>query len=136
MIYGMKLIDQPVHVPSIELAGALLRAWARGDRPALEVELDRSSRAPAELRDTGESERLQMLNAIAARIKACADPFSAPGADPGMGVCVNLLSHLATGPTREEPRRAGWTVVRSASRSASPGDARSRQVLRGTLTLH
>ena len=43
MTYGMKLIDQQVQVASIQLAVALLRAWVRGDRPAFEAELDRSS---------------------------------------------------------------------------------------------
>ena len=135
MTYGMKLIELPVQVPSIELAGALLRAWARGDRPALEAELDRSSRAPADLRDTGESERLQMLNAIAVRIKACADPFAPAGADPGMGVCVNLLSHLAGSSTPLQANRAG-SPDRSARRSEGLGYVRSRPFLRGTWTLH
>jgi hypothetical protein len=95
MTYVMKLIDQPVQVASIELAGALLRAWVRGDRPALAVELDRSSRTPTDRQDTGEEERLQMLGAIAARMKAYPDPLAASGRDLEIGVCVKLLSHLA-----------------------------------------
>ena len=73
----MKSIDQRLQVASIELAGALLRAWARRDRLAFEAELDRSSLTSSDPRDTGEAERLQMLGAIAARMRASADPFAA-----------------------------------------------------------
>jgi len=111
MIDSMKPIDQP-QVASIELAGALLRAWAKGDRPALEVELDRSSRTPPDLSDTSEAERLQMLGAIAARMKALVDPSAPAPADLAIGVCVNLLSHLARPTKPENANRAGLFVFR------------------------
>lgn len=136
MNYGMKRIDQPEQVDSIELAGALLRAWVKGDRPAFQVELDRSSRIAPDLLDTGESERLQMLNAIAMRIKCCADPFAWRSADPGIDVCVNLLSHLSRTQAPAPVSRGSWSVVRSARRSAALGTGHSRSVQRETLILH
>jgi hypothetical protein len=124
MTYDMKLIDQQVQVDSIELAGALLRAWVRGDRPAFEAELDRSGQTPPDLPDTGEMERLQMLGAIAARIKDCADPLAPGRRDLGIDVCINLLSHLAS-PTLPQPaNRAARSESRSASRSGMPGSVR------------
>lgn len=136
MTYGMKRIEQPAQVASIELAGALLRAWIKGDRPALEAELDRSSRTAPEPPDTGEAERLQMLNAIAARMQSCADPFAPDSADPGIGVCVGLLSHLACPNRPERANRAGCSEVRPPSRSEMPDFYRSRPVHLGTLTVH
>ena len=136
MTYGMKPIDQQAQVASIELAGALLRAWASGDRPALEAELNRSSCTPPDLPDTGEAERLQMLGAIAARLKAFADPLTPASADPGIGVCVNLLSHLARPALPERTNHAGWVVFRSATRSATPDSVRSRPVRPGILRYH
>jgi len=91
----MKLTHQPAQVASIELAGALLRAWVQGDRLAFEAELDRSSRNPPDHWDTGEAERLQMISAIADRLRACDDPLAHGSADPGIDVCASLLSHLA-----------------------------------------
>jgi len=136
MTYGMKLIDQQSQVASIELAGALLRAWVRGDRPALDAELERSSRTPPDLPDTGEMERLQMLGAIADRMRTCDDPFAAGYRDPGIGVCVNLLLHLAARNVPEQANRAGWSGIRWARRSETPGYVRSRPIRPETLTLH
>lgn len=136
MTYKMKTSDQSEQVASIELAGALLRAWVRGDRPALEAELDRSSRIAPELLDTGEMERLQMLGAIAARMKASTDPLSPDSEDLGVHVCVNLLSHLACPTIPEESHRTGWGEPRPVRRSAAPSYFRSAPVRLGTLTLH
>ena len=136
MTYGMKPIDQQLQVASIELAGALLRAWARRDRLAFEAELDRSSLTSSDPRDTGEAERLQMLGAIAARMRASADPFAAGGRDLGIGVCVGLLSHLACSAMPGQAKRAGCSEFRSASRSEALGSVRSKPIRLGTLTLH
>jgi len=136
MTYGMKLIDQPAQVASIELAGALLRAWVRGDRPAFEAELDRSSRTPPVHRDTGEAERLQMLSAIAGRLRTCDDPLSPDSGDLGIDVCASLLSHLACPALPPRPNRFGWTVVRSAIRPEKPDAARLIPIRLGTWTLH
>jgi len=136
MTYDMKPTDQRVHVASIELAGALLRAWVNGDRPALDVELDRSCFVPSDAPDTGEAERLQMLNAIALRMKASNDPFAAATTDVGIGVCVNLLSHLASPTMPEDANHAAWPASRPASRFGMPGSVRLRLVHPGTLLFH
>jgi len=136
MTYVMKLIDQQVQVASIELAGALLRAWVRGDRPAFEAELDRSSRAPEDLPDTGEAERLQMLGAIAARMKAYADPLATGRREPAIAVCVNLLSHLASPALPGPANRAVRCGSRSGSRFGTPGSVRLTPIRPGTLILH
>lgn len=136
MTYVMKLIDQPEQVASIELAGALLRAWVRGDRPALAAELDRSSRTPTEQQDAGEEERLEMLAAIAARMKAYRDPFATGDRDAGIGVCLKMLSHLA-GPTMHgRANCAGWYELRWATRLETPGFVRSKPARPETLTCH
>ena len=120
MTYGMKLIDHTEQVASIELAGALLRAWARGDRPTFQAELDRSSHTPVEHHDSGEAERLQMLSAIAARLKDCEDPFSLAADDAGIGVCARLLTHLARPAKVKRPGRSAWFVFQSANLSETP----------------
>jgi len=136
MTYDMKLIDYPAQVDSIELAGALLRAWVRGDRSSFRAELDRSSRMAPDHQDTGEGERLQMLNAIADRLKECDDPFASAHDDPGIGVCASLLSHLAYPAAAKPLSRSAGLPVRSVRRSETLGCDRSIPVHLGTSTLH
>jgi len=136
MTYGMRIINRESQVASIDLAGALLRAWVRGDRLAFEAELDRSSRIPPDHQDTGEAERLQMLSAIAIRLKACDDPFLPDSVDLGVGVCVNLLSHLACPTTPIQADYPGYLEVQSVHRSERPGFFRSRPAHLGTSTVH
>ena len=135
MTYGMKLLHQSGQVASIELAGALLRAWVKGDRPALDVELDRSSRTAPEVCDSGEAERLQMLNAIAERMKDCADPFTSGTADVGISVCLKLLSHLA-GAAAPRCATHDWSSTRSATRFETPGSFRLQPVRLGISVVH
>ena len=54
-----------------------------------------------------------MLAAIGARMRTCTEPFAADGRDLGIGVCVDLLSHLACSNVREQANRAGWSEFRS-----------------------
>jgi hypothetical protein len=136
MTYVMRLIDQPTQVGSIELAGSLLRAWLRGDRRELDAEVDRSSRTSQEHDDAGEAERLQMISAIADRLKSCDDPFSQGDEDLGMDVCARLLSHLASPAVTKETNRAGCCEVRSVTRLGRPGSARSTPVHLGISLLH
>jgi len=97
MTNDMNLIDHPDRVGSTELAGALLRAWSNGDRTPFEAELDRSIHALPEEDDSVEMERLQVLGAIAARLKTYEDP-SLGSQDACVNVCASLLSHLACPP--------------------------------------
>ncbi len=128
MTYDMKLNDQQGRVASIELAGALLRAWEKGDRPALEVELDRSSSAPGDMPDTGEAERLQMLRAIAVRMKASADPLAVSYLDLGLGVCVDLLSHLARPASRPQAKHVRWPAFEPSRQIETHDSAASSPV--------
>jgi len=135
MTYGMKLLDQSGQVASIELAGALLRAWVKGDRPALDAELDRSSQTTNGACDSEEDERLQMLNAIAVRMKGCVDPFASGATDVGISVCLKLLSHLAgaSAPRRSTPE---WSSARPVTRFEMPGSFHSQPVRLGTSVVH
>jgi hypothetical protein len=136
MTYVMKLIDQRTQVASIELAGALLRAWLRRDRRAFDAEVDRSSRTSQQHDDAGEAERLQIISVIADRLKSCDDPFSQGDSDLGMDVCARLLSHLASPAITKETNRAGWCEVRSVTRLGRPGSVRSTPVHLGISILH
>jgi hypothetical protein len=95
MYIDMKSIQKITPVPSRELAGALLRAVAEGDRRAVALALDDSVRPSQDQSDTGEVERLQLLDAVARRLQTFETPFGTRAQDPGVLLCMDLLNHLA-----------------------------------------
>ncbi|HUI55986.1 MAG TPA: hypothetical protein VLY04_13515 [Bryobacteraceae bacterium] len=81
---------------AVRQAQALLKAWVCGDLPKLQAELDRSvflSLVADE--DTGD-EQLELLKTIAFQMKTSPDLFAERAQDPRLGVCVDLLMHLAS----------------------------------------
>jgi hypothetical protein len=83
---------------SISLAGALLSAWILGDARKVSAELDRSLLTEPVILDGQEAERMQLVKAIAQRMRTCPDLFAAPSTDPALDLCVDLLAHLAGNP--------------------------------------
>ena len=79
------------------MAETLLHVWIGGDPVRLERELDRAESASVDSRDSEEGERLQLLKAVACRMRSCPDLFASRSADLGLDVCVDMLVHLAGG---------------------------------------
>jgi hypothetical protein len=86
------------HPPSIasRQAEALLRAWVCGDLPRLQTELDRSTFLSTAAEDRPDSEHLELLRSVAFQMKGCPDLYAERTADPRLGLCVDLLMHLAS----------------------------------------
>ena len=80
---------------STSLAEALLRAWILGDTRKVSAELERSSFVETEFEEGQEAERIQLLKAIAQRMRTSPDLYAPPTMDPGLDLCVDLLAHLA-----------------------------------------
>jgi hypothetical protein len=78
-------------------AEALLRAWMVGDSGRLEAELEKSLSADLPAANDGEEERVQLLRAVAGRMRSCPDPFAPWCVDPGLDLCLDLLTHLISG---------------------------------------
>ena len=76
-------------------AQALLRAWVCGDVPRLQAELDRSAFFPPGADGPG-CEQLELLKSVAVHMRACRDLYAERTADPQLGLCVDLLMHLAS----------------------------------------
>ena len=41
-------------------------------------------------------EQLELLKTVASMMKSCPDPYAERKADPRVGLCVDLLAHLAS----------------------------------------
>ncbi len=83
------------HPLSVSLAEALLRAWILGDPRKVSAELERSGFVEPDVDEGQEAERMQLLKAIAQRMRTCPDLFAPRSTDPALDLCVDLLAHLA-----------------------------------------
>ena len=81
---------------AVRQAQALLRAWICGDLPRLHDELDRSVFISMAADMEPVDEQLELLRSIAFQMKTCPNLFAERTADPQLGLCVDLLMHLAT----------------------------------------
>ena len=91
----MTIVNLQAETASRLLAGALLRVFTGQDESALDLEITRNLQSPVDQSDTGEAERLELLSAVASRMRAWrAYPAARPG-DPELELCMNLLAHLA-----------------------------------------
>ncbi len=92
----MRELMQPIaRSLSTSLAESLLRAWIIGDAERVHIELHRSGFVETDFDEGEEAERIQLLKAIAQRMRDCPDLFAPRSADPGLDICVDLLAHLA-----------------------------------------
>jgi len=74
----------------------LLRAWVCGDLPRLLAELDRSTFIPLSADGRRESEQLELLKSVACQMRCSPDLYAERSTDPRLGLCVDLLMHLAS----------------------------------------
>jgi hypothetical protein len=96
-----KLVVTPLlesHPPSLAVrqAQSLLRAWVCGDLPRLRAELDRSTFILPPSDSHPESEQLELLKSVASQMRNCRDLYAERSTDPQLGLCVDLLVHLAS----------------------------------------
>lgn len=83
----MPFTDCANSIPSVVLARALVNAWIEGRFTELDDTLRLCRSALTETEDTGEQERLELVEALAERAK---DPDSRPS-----GPWMKLVTHLA-----------------------------------------
>ena len=81
---------------AVRQAQSLLRAWVCGDLPRLRAELDRSTFIPATSDAHPESEQLELMKSVASQMRNCRDLYAERSMDPQLGLCVDLLVHLAS----------------------------------------
>ena len=79
----------------VQQAHALLRAWVCGEMSRLKAEIDRSVFISMSGEADPQDEHLALLKSIAFRMKCCQDLFAERTSDPQLGLCVDLLVHLA-----------------------------------------
>jgi len=86
------------HPPSVAVqqAQSLLRAWVCGDLPRLQAELDRSTFLCPAADGRQDSEQMELLKSVAVQMKSCRNLYAERTADPQLGLCVDLLAHLAS----------------------------------------
>jgi hypothetical protein len=81
---------------AVRQAQSLLRAWVCGDLPRLRAELDRSTFIPIISDAHPECEQLELLKSVAGQMRNCRDLYAERSSDPQLGLCVDLLVHLAS----------------------------------------
>ncbi|HUI55150.1 MAG TPA: hypothetical protein VLY04_09270 [Bryobacteraceae bacterium] len=81
---------------AVRQAQALLKAWVCGDLPKLKAELDRSVFLSFAVDGDADDEQLELLKTIAFQMKTSPDLFAERTQDPQLGLCVDLLMHLAS----------------------------------------
>ncbi len=74
-------------------AQAILLAWQSGDLPRLRWEVDAVAALVPPASNTGETERIDLLNGVACELRA----IQHPPADRNIHFCEELLQHLAWG---------------------------------------
>jgi hypothetical protein len=62
----------------------------------LHAELDRSTFLSAVCEVHRDSEELELLKSVAYQMRSCRDLYAERTADPQLGLCVDLLMHLAS----------------------------------------
>jgi len=113
----------PSQSASVDLAEALLRAWIRGDRLEVENEIYRSS-AARQPTSGGDDEKLDLLKAVAERMSLLPDLFAPCDADPQLDLCLNLLLHLAAGPSLDKKPLSTWPAPARCARQLGTPAAR------------
>ena len=81
---------------AVRQAQTLLRAWVCGDLTRLKAELDRSTFLPVTAEGSTSDEQMELLKSVACQMKSCPDLYAERTADPQLGLCVDLLMHLAS----------------------------------------
>jgi hypothetical protein len=81
---------------AVRQAQSLLRAWVCGDLPRLRAELDRSTFLFPTTDAHPECEQLELLKSVASQMRNCRDLYAERSTDPKLGLCVDLLVHLAS----------------------------------------
>ena len=81
---------------AVRQAQSLLRAWVCGDLPRLRAELDRSTFVLSPSDSHPECEQLELLKSVAGQMRNCRDLYAERSSDPQLGLCVDLLVHLAS----------------------------------------
>jgi len=93
----MRRFQRSATVASAELAKALLGAWLDGEPAKLEKALERSCHPLSDQAVTGDQERLDLLEAVAVRLKSHGGLLDGGPLDPALVSCIDLLLHLAEG---------------------------------------
>jgi hypothetical protein len=81
---------------AVRQAQSLLRAWVCGDLPRLRAELDRSTFISINPDSHPDCEQLELLKSVAGQMRNCRDLYAERSTDPQLGLCVDLLVHLAS----------------------------------------
>jgi hypothetical protein len=81
---------------AVRQAQTLLRAWVCGDLPRLQAELDRSTFIFNGADTHPDSEQMELLKSVAYQMRTCRDLYAERSTDPQLGLCVDLLVHLAS----------------------------------------
>lgn len=92
----MPLTDSRSPSLAVRQAQSLLRAWVCGDLPRLRAELDRSTFISTTLDSHPDCEQLELLKSVASQMRNCRDLYAERSSDPQLGLCVDLLVHLAS----------------------------------------
>ena len=110
----MEILDSPESTLAVKQAQTLLRAWVLGEAPRLEAELDRTVFIALPRAIDCQDERMALLKSIALEMKSCRNLFAERTSDPQVGLCVDLLAHLADS--------AAMPVGSVAARMIPPGN--------------
>jgi hypothetical protein len=92
----MQFTESPTASSAVRQAQSLLRAWVCGDLRRLRAELDRSTFIAATSASHSECEQLELLKSVASQMRNCRDLYAERSTDPQLGLCVDLLVHLAS----------------------------------------
>jgi hypothetical protein len=92
----MSFMHAPLPSVATRQAEELLRAWVCGDLPKLWEELERSEHIGAAADADPDIEHLELLKSVASRMRCRPDLFAERSMDPQLGLCVDLLMHLAS----------------------------------------
>jgi len=80
-------------------AHTLLQAWVCGDLARLRAELDSNMFIFAAADSYPDSEQLTLLKSVVCQMRRCRDLYAERTSDPQLGLCVDLLVHLASSRT-------------------------------------
>ena len=90
----MPLADTLIPNPARQ-AGRILEAFAAGNQPLLQQELEKSQCLGSPALRGLEEERLELLQAASEAMLRLGDPLSEGRRDPAVRRCLDLLAHLA-----------------------------------------
>jgi hypothetical protein len=96
MFFAMMLTESRSTSLAVHQAQSLLRAWVCGDLARLRAELDRSTFLFPNVDTHPDSEQLELLKSVASQMRNCRDLYAERSTDPQLGLCVDLLVHLAS----------------------------------------